>query len=111
MRSSNLVIDIRRIEVSSSTAVPISLTVNEFVTNAFKYAFPADQEEKIQAPFPMLKDCWAELKVVDDGVGHPADAGEELGTRLTNLLCRQLNSTFKCEGCSPGSTVTAVLQV
>jgi two-component sensor histidine kinase len=111
VRPIDLVVDVERIEVTSSMAVPIGLIVNELVTNAFKYAFPADRAGMIRVSFRVLEDNRMELKVADDGVGYPVEAGEGLGTRLTNLLCRQLNGTLLREDCSPGSSVTAVMQV
>jgi two-component sensor histidine kinase len=111
VRAIDLDVDVDRVEVSSTTAVPIGLIVNELVTNAFKYAFPSDRAGKIQVSFRMLEDNRAELTVTDDGIGYPADAREGLGTRLTDLLCRQLNGTIQRQNCRPGSRVTAVVQL
>jgi two-component sensor histidine kinase len=111
VRPIDLVVDVERIEVSSSTAVPIGLIVNELVTNAFKYGFPDDCAGTIQVSFRMVEDNRAELMVADDGVGYPADAREGLGTRLTGLLCRQLDGTIRREDCPRGSRVTAMVQL
>lgn len=111
VRPIDLIVDVDRVEVSSTTAVPIGLIVNELVTNAFKYAFPSDHAGKIQVSFRMLEEDRAELTVADDGVGYPAEVREGLGTRLTDLLCRQLNGTIQRQGCNPGSRVTAVVQL
>ena len=113
VRPIDLTIDTERIEVPSSTAVPIGLIVNELVTNAFKYAFPADRAGRIQVSFRIQENNQGVLIVSDDGVGCPVDAGEGLGTRLTNLLCQQLNGTIRRQNRNPGSRfiVTIPMQV
>jgi two-component sensor histidine kinase len=111
VRPIDLIVDIEGIEVASTTAVPVGLIVNELVTNAFKYAFPDERPGRIRVSLRILEGEWAELAVVDDGVGHPADSREGLGTRLTNLLCRQLDGTIRRESGGPGSSIVTTLRL
>jgi two-component sensor histidine kinase len=94
------------IELPTSVAVPLGLLTNELVTNAFKYAFPHDHGGTIRVSLKRVDSTWAELSVVDDGVGYSGGARQGLGTRLTTLLSRQLSGTIAREPADPGCRVT-----
>jgi two-component sensor histidine kinase len=99
---------VESIEVPSTTGVPIGLIVNELVTNAFKYAFPDGRPGRISVSLKRRDDGWAELVVADDGVGLTHDDSRQgLGTRLTSLLCRQLDGSIRREAGHPGCRVVA----
>jgi PAS domain S-box-containing protein len=53
------------------TAIPCGLILNELVTNALKYAFPADQAGEIEIKLQRLEGGEIELSVSDNGVGFP----------------------------------------
>ena len=93
-------------DVDLDSAVPCGLILNELLTNAFKYAFPAGR------PGSGAGDC--EIKVIvnqeggmnlltvaDNGVGLPADLdwekSETLGLRLIKMLSKQINGSIELD--------------
>jgi len=76
------------------TAIPVSLIVNELVTNAFKHAFPGNREGSVVVGFRTVGDRAYEVWVSDDGVGlpHDLDPGKQstLGMKLIMILTEQL---------------------
>ncbi len=85
-------------------AIPCGLIVQELVTNALKYAFPAGWTGKpvIRIGFGRV-DQEIELSVADNGIGMPVvtdiDGLKSLGFRLIHMLGRvQLHGTIRVEG-------------
>ena len=81
-------------ELDVDTAVPIGLIVNELLTNALKYAFPANGFGKIKLSLQEIGDNLLQLTLADNGVGKQENAqaqGTGFGTQLVNLLTRQLD--------------------
>jgi two-component sensor histidine kinase len=90
--------DMEPVEVDIDTAVPIGLIVNELLTNALKYAFPAGSTGEVRIKLekrPGGKLC---LEVADNGVGKSGKIqGTGFGSQLVDLLTRQLNGTMREE--------------
>ena len=80
-----------------SKAIPISLIINELLSNAFKYAFPGDRTGTIIVDIVKKGDKYT-LIVKDDGIGLPEsitlDNIETLGLQLVNSLVGQLVGTI-----------------
>lgn len=94
--------------LSLNRAVPLGLIINELLTNALKYAFPADREGRIQILFER-RDEGFHLCVCDNGVGFPeGERTEGLGTRLVRALSAQLGGRLRIEGRAPGTECTLV---
>jgi PAS domain S-box-containing protein len=76
----------------SSVAVPLGFVINELVTNAIKYAFPAPASGVINVVFAAHGDGYV-LKVSDNGQGlsqaKPANSGG-LGMRLVKSFVKQI---------------------
>ncbi|MDE2364034.1 MAG: ATP-binding protein [Hyphomicrobiales bacterium] len=79
------------IALPSARALALSLIVNEAVTNALKYAFPAGRDGKILVSLAEDETDYL-LEVSDNGVGlssaSPSDGS--LGTRIVSSLAAQL---------------------
>jgi two-component sensor histidine kinase len=88
--------------LSLNRAVPLGLIINELLTNALKYAFPADREGRIKILFERKDDDF-HLCVCDNGVGFPGERAEGLGTRLVRALSAQLGGRLRIEGGAPGT--------
>ncbi len=87
------------LELDPKRAMPLGLIVNELVTNALKYAFPAGRAGVIRVELELVPGG-ASLCVADDGVGmqpaSPQNLG--LGLKLVELLTRQLDGRLTIEG-------------
>jgi two-component sensor histidine kinase len=80
------------------TAIPLGLILNELLTNAYKYAFPAGTAGQIKVSLQRTGDQF-NLQVSDNGVGLPADhvvrSSKSLGHNLVKGLVRQLEGSIK----------------
>lgn len=86
-------------------AVPVGLFLNEAITNAYKYAFPASHtgERRIRVVIASTTDGWS-VSVADTGVGAPAtlvttppESTTSLGLTLMRLLAQQIGGEFGVE--------------
>jgi len=97
-RRVRLDIGIGRFMVDINTAIPVGLVINELVSNALKYAFPADREGTISIN-GRSDDGTLTLVVKDDGIGMPPDLdwrnSTSLGLRLVTSLVDQLDGTIE----------------
>jgi two-component sensor histidine kinase len=69
--------------------------VAEWVTNAFKYAYPGERRGEVWVRLKRLADGRAELVVEDDGVGR--SEGETKGTGLGTRIVRGIASAMRAD--------------
>jgi two-component sensor histidine kinase len=106
----NLIVQSEDIEMGIDTAMPCGLIVTELVTNAFKYAFPADQANGTRGTSEISKEIKVtlkqvnsqiELQVSDNGIGMAEDLNwqnsKSLGLRLVTNLAGQLHGLLDVE--------------
>jgi chemotaxis protein methyltransferase CheR len=101
--------DIDSVPLPTDRAIPIGLIVNELVTNAVKYAFPARAKGTV---IVTLKRVPGELRltVADNGGGFdPRRADSGLGGRLVEGFAHQLGGRVERESGSQGTTVRLIL--
>ena len=83
------------------TSIPLSLIINELVTNALKYAFPDGKKGEIAVTL-LCKDGSLILTVSDNGIGLPEDVDlretESLGMQLVVALVEQLEGNIEIQG-------------
>ena len=95
----NLETSLEATEVSIETALPIGLITNELLTNAFKYAFPNQQEGQILVQLKKEDDGELTLSIKDNGVGLPdsfsLDSEKSLGIFIVRLLVEQLDGKIE----------------
>ncbi|SFN30253.1 Two-component sensor histidine kinase, contains HisKA and HATPase domains [Chitinophaga sp. YR627] len=94
--------DIERLMLDVSQAVPLGLILNEAITNAIKYAFKERQEDaKINISFRQQEQQGLLLSISDNGAGLPPDfdlsTSSSLGMNLMQGLTRQLGGTMECK--------------
>ncbi len=84
---------------------PVSLAVNEAVSNAIKHAYPGGRPGEIRLWLGRM-DGRVRLTVADDGVGltKPAD-DTSLGMKILGALAHQLDGTFRLENRPDGGAV------
>jgi two-component sensor histidine kinase len=85
-------------------AVPLGLILNEFLTNAYKHAFPAPREGLITVSLRVDAAGMVCLRVSDNGVGFDFDWKKRkgLGMELIEALSAQLKGAFECDGSAGG---------
>ena len=87
------------VELDIDVAVPLSLIVNELVTNAFKYAFANGRGGVLRVIFRECEDGALFLSIGDDGPGLPPDSAPEkspsLGLKVVRTLAGQIGGRFE----------------
>lgn len=94
--------DIQDVSLHVDSAIPVSLIINEIITNALKYAFPGNDSGTIHIAMHRLPDNRIQLNVKDDGIGLPANFSisttNSLGMKLIRGLTEQIQGTLTLEG-------------
>ncbi|WP_445748701.1 sensor histidine kinase [Polaribacter sp.] len=91
-------IDAKNMFFEVDTAIPLGLIINEIITNAYKYAFHNEKENKL---FISIQKESAHFKLIihDNGNGISEDfdikKAKSLGLLLVNRLVKQLHGTLK----------------
>jgi two-component sensor histidine kinase len=102
----------QEIEIRTDRAIPAVLLVNELITNATKYAYPAGN-----CKVWVTLSCEAKGKVVisvrDEGVGLPPSfdikSGRRLGMRLVDSFTQQLQGDLQILRKEPGTEFVLTL--
>jgi len=104
----------RRIQVqaddahlSVDTVIPLTLAVNELVSNALKYAYAEGQGGDVEVRFQVLPDGAKRLTVADHGRGLPEGFNpvrtDTLGMRVVRAFAGQLKGKLSAEDNAPGA--------
>ena len=92
------------LEVATDKAVKLGIIVNELVTNALKYAFPAGYQGKVSVGLAKEDDDWISLCIEDDGVGYNlASHGTGLGQRIVTAMVHGLGGRLERVDVSKGT--------
>ncbi|HPQ54173.1 MAG TPA: cache domain-containing protein [Spirochaetota bacterium] len=87
-------IDVDNVVVSIEYAIPLSMLINEIVTNSLKYAYPGGSGG-IHISFSKVEETKFSLIIYDNGIGFTDDAAlhdkRTFGLTLIDTLVRQLN--------------------
>jgi len=93
----NLTIDAKDVMIEIDTAISINLIINELVTNSLNYAFPANQDGKIEI-LVSRKNGKIVLIIRDTGVGLPPGLDWKqpttLGLMIVSMLVQQMHGTI-----------------
>ncbi len=88
-------VDAEEIELPVDRAIPCGLILNELISNALKYAFPAGRKGRISVLFHRLESGKLSLSVRDDGVGIPESFDwrepNSLGFKIISILTKQID--------------------
>ncbi|MCJ2012849.1 sensor histidine kinase [Methylobacterium sp. J-076] len=84
------------VRLATDKAVSVGVVVTELVTNAYKYAYPAQEPGEIRVALRRSADR-LELAVEDDGVGWTGEGeprGTGLGSRIVRAMATNLRSAL-----------------
>jgi len=104
-QSTTLTYDLAPVRLATDASINLGVVVTEWVTNAFKYAYPAGSSGEIRVRLRELPEGRAELVVEDDGVGRAEGApakGTGLGSRIVAAMSQSLGGTIEYQQRSPG---------
>ncbi len=96
--------ELEPLKLKTDSSINLGVIVTEWVTNAFKYAYP-DKPGEVRVRLRRLADDKAELSVEDDGVGRtegPAK-GTGLGTRIVNAMARSIGGDVEYVAAGQGT--------
>lgn len=96
-----MIVEGEPVNLNVNQAVPFGILANEMLINAYKYAFPDNQQGKIWLRTERNEDGLLTFTVKDNGVGLPDNFEElsasSLGMSLIKNLSDQLNATLTIE--------------
>lgn len=104
-RGASLRHELEPLKLRTDASVNLGVVVAEWVTNAFKYAYP-DQGGEVRVRLKRLGDGRAELTVEDDGVGRRDGAavqGTGLGTRVVRGIAAAMRAEVEYLPRQPGT--------
>jgi two-component sensor histidine kinase/CHASE3 domain sensor protein len=111
--SASLTYEIDALKLPTDTSVNLGVVVAEWVTNAFKYAYPGRSGE-VRVRLKGAPDGRAELVVEDDGVGRtasPSTKGTGLGTRIVNAVAATMSAEIFYLARDPGTAARLLFAV
>ncbi len=97
--------DLEPLKLKPDLSVNLGVIMTEWVTNAFKYAYP-DRMGEVRVYLKRLSKGQAELVVEDDGVGRSAEVspkGTGLGTRIVSAMARSIGAEVEYVARHPGT--------
>jgi two-component system, sensor histidine kinase PdtaS len=90
-------LQIEPIKLELAQCIPLSLILNEAITNAFKYAFPNDRKGVISISLRVIPTHHLLLSIEDNGIGLPAEfSGRKHDSMGVNLI-RGLSADLEAE--------------
>jgi two-component sensor histidine kinase len=96
-------LDVERITLDLTRAIPLGLIVNELLCNAFKHAFPDGAGGEVRVELHAKDGSGASLQVRDNGQGlagrQASQTGDTLGMQIVTLLAEQIGGELAaCRG-------------
>lgn len=98
--------EVAPLRLATDAGINLGIVTAEWVTNAFKYAYPHHPGE-VRVRVTDTEDGRAELVVEDDGTGRgatPSIKGTGLGTRIVNAMAATLGAKISYAERNPGTS-------
>jgi two-component sensor histidine kinase/CHASE3 domain sensor protein len=102
--------ELEPLKLPTDASINLGVVVAEWVTNAFKYAYP-DWRGEVRVRLKRLADGRGELVVEDDGVGRSESGpakGTGLGTRLVKAMAGTMGAEIEYGTRQPGTVARLV---
>jgi len=103
--------DIEPLKLRTDASVNLGVVLAEWVTNAFKYAYPNKATGEIRVRLRRLPHQRVELTVEDDGVGRGANdvaQGTGLGTRIVKAMAQTMRAEIDYPARERGMTARLI---
>ncbi|MGE3830541.1 MAG: sensor histidine kinase [Parvibaculaceae bacterium] len=109
---SNLRYALEPVRLKTDASVNLGVVVTEWVTNAFKYAYP-DSTGEIRVALRKLPGEKVELTVEDDGIGKIDSVvhGSGLGSRIVTAMASSMAGEARYVARNPGTTACLVFSI
>jgi two-component sensor histidine kinase len=105
-RQIHIHLNIPPLELDVSQAVPVTLIINEAISNSIKYAFPRKEiGQEITVCMEQGTDHEITLTISDNGIGVLPDLDSHLGLKLMDGLVDDINGTFAIRS-AEGTTIS-----
>ncbi len=101
------------VTIPTDKAVSVGMIVTELLTNAYKYAYPADVSGEVRVLMHKAQNGKATLIVEDDGIGWDGSGeakGTGLGTRIVSAMAVQLGTKITYGDGKSGTRMTMELE-
>jgi two-component sensor histidine kinase len=108
-----LTYEIEPLKLKTDASINLGIVVTEWVTNAFKYAYP-DRAGPVRIRVRRLQDGRGELAVEDEGVGRNdanPNKGTGLGTRIVNAMAVSMGAEIEYLERQPGTIARLIFSV
>jgi two-component sensor histidine kinase len=105
--------DLAPLKLGTDASISLGIVMTEWVTNAFKYAYPQRPGE-IRVNLRRLANGKAELAVEDDGIGRDGNKtvrGTGLGSRIAKAMATSLNGEIEYGQRQPGTAARLIFPV
>jgi two-component sensor histidine kinase/CHASE3 domain sensor protein len=101
--------DVSPLKMSTDASIHLGIIVTEWVTNAFKYAYP-DRRGEVRVGLRRLPDGRGELAVEDDGAGlrEGVTQGSGLGTRIVKAMAETMRADIFYAPRNPGTSAKLI---
>lgn len=83
------------VELDLDRAIPCGLLMNEILSNSFRHAFPPPRQGAISVGCTNTETGDIVIEIEDNGIGWAEDRHEGMGTKLIDLLSRQLSADMR----------------
>lgn len=100
--------DLEQMSLPTDNSINLGVVATEWVTNAFKYAYP-EKAGEIRVKLHRLPDGRLELAVEDDGIGRSDAAvakGTGLGSRIVAAMATSMGAEVEYRTRQPGLTAS-----
>jgi two-component sensor histidine kinase/CHASE3 domain sensor protein len=112
--SGRLKFDFEPLKMRTDRSVNLGVIAAEWITNAFKYAYP-DRSGEIRIQLKTSDEGKAILTVEDDGVGRPdakiSAEGTGFGTRIVKAMASSVGGEVRYSDRNPGTSASLTFQL
>ncbi|WP_281310115.1 sensor histidine kinase [Flavobacterium flavigenum] len=95
----HFILDIEKVCLDVSQAIPLGLIINESVSNAIKFAFPVDKNGEVHIELKSIGENTYKLVIADNGIGVSENFNfiekKSLGVNLITGLSDQIDGIFE----------------